>query len=1312
MRPITSIEFGLYTNDEIERSEISIKNSKSANDHETVKDKRLGTVDNNLCKTCRCISTLCLGHWGKVGIKNVYIRPSHVNQIIQISNYLCLHCGVFKLKSAYETSTKIALKHHDDKNNKIKIKELAKSILDKKSGICWNESCQQKYVKISFNKKKKICFTWKSKENKLTVEQEYPLQKLFEMFKSIPALYYPMIGVKVSPENLFYEKNIPIPPMLIRPPNSFWLDDVKKETHELTILMTTLINQIKSNSDSMIIQKALIEYDNSNILSAVKQNNNSLVSILVGKNNMLRWHILSGRKDQTCRTVVGPDSQLLLWEIGVPDMVLSKLSSKIFVNPFSIEKIVNLFRAGQVKIYFNKQTNRLMTLKKDKKLKGQVTFKPGDWVEIDLQEGDHMIFGRQPSLHRHNVISSCIKRVEGCGLKIPQVICNSQNADFDGDEIWGCLEQHPKATIEQSILMFPVTIILHDLLGIPLYGNIQDEIISAHLLGTETELTLTEVNYLFKQCPHLRQLALPKGQKYFTGKNVLSIVFNQNKKNLTLPGILKDGQIIIDNIGSDLIVGQKTKSLSKLIIETSSRLEGCKFINDIGRLLRQYLRFRQYGVIFTDLLPDYAYVRTLNNNNLDKLFKIKSNFARYIRDCEDGKIIRLDEQTENKYIDTVLMSLVKSNICSITKFIETQLEINPRNSLYVMSKAGYKMNPTEMMYIFGTFGQQKIGGKKMSTGVNSRILPYHLPGSLDPECRGFVLNPLLVGLTGIEYYFTMATARSQIVDIVCETSRTGSLARKILKKMEDVVVNELGYVICNKNILKFACNDIKMSKQDTTKIPIITPKPSQKWYSEIKHIWNTLAPYLTTDNKRNKITQCSFMLNLDMFLQTNKSRVGKPVESNTLFKQVNEWVDMITQKYFFNLSDTTMIRYTMLTYLDPSRYPIDSVVLNDLFENIENRFIYSLSSGYPVGVIFAQTLSEKFTQQALSNFHTTAKSGGVAATLGFDKFLKLVSLTKNTKAEVITFTSKTKAPLEILQNNFQFVCLDQLCPVIKTRVENTKMYIEMTFDRKHLKSENIQIPQLEIMIETFFNKIQITGQWSYWTEILDKRKFIIRIITELEEPVSVNQYILPMMLPGGIYKGKICDVKFPIDKIQQWEYSEEHDEHKQVDAYKLIMILDSTAMLTKFDLSGIDVNPGIWTSYFGFGIESVRNKLINEMLETYGNGFDYLYQCCNLLADVMCHYYYPETANNFKMTKISIMKKMASGDYKSVAQAAVSGAVDVVQDNSTCHFLCQPIKVGTGFFDYYTDINDFLPLVAKKSTIEDIKETTLDLIGF
>lgn len=108
---------------------------------------------------------------------------------------------------------------------------------------------------------------------------------------------------------------------------------------------------------------------------------------------------------------------------------------------------------------------------------------------------------------------------------------------------------------------------------------------------------------------------------------------------------------------------------------------------------------------------------------------------------------------ESDAVESMLSNLTNLNIKEIEEYMKTTLINNPDNNLLKMAKAGYKVNPTELMYILGTYGQQRIDGEPTETRVMGRVLPYYLPDSKDPEGRGYILNSLTQGLTGSQYYF-------------------------------------------------------------------------------------------------------------------------------------------------------------------------------------------------------------------------------------------------------------------------------------------------------------------------------------------------------------------------------------------------------------------------------------------------------------------------------------------------------------------------------------------------------------------------------
>jgi DNA-directed RNA polymerase III subunit RPC1 len=59
----------------------------------------------------------------------------------------------------------------------------------------------------------------------------------------------------------------------------------------------------------------------------------------------------------------------------------------------------------------------------------------GDIVERHLEEGDIVLFNRQPSLHRVSIMAFRATVKAGRTLRFNECVCSPFNADFDGDEM-------------------------------------------------------------------------------------------------------------------------------------------------------------------------------------------------------------------------------------------------------------------------------------------------------------------------------------------------------------------------------------------------------------------------------------------------------------------------------------------------------------------------------------------------------------------------------------------------------------------------------------------------------------------------------------------------------------------------------------------------------------------------------------------------------------------------------------------------------------------------------------------------------------
>ena len=79
----------------------------------------------------------------------------------------------------------------------------------------------------------------------------------------------------------------------------------------------------------------------------------------------------------------------------------------------------------------------------------------GDIVERHIQDGDYMLFNRQPSLHKMSIMGHRVKVLDFSTFRLNLTCTSPYNADFDGDE----MNMHiPQTHVRVVILMFVVQV--------------------------------------------------------------------------------------------------------------------------------------------------------------------------------------------------------------------------------------------------------------------------------------------------------------------------------------------------------------------------------------------------------------------------------------------------------------------------------------------------------------------------------------------------------------------------------------------------------------------------------------------------------------------------------------------------------------------------------------------------------------------------------------------------------------------------------------------------------------------------------------
>lgn len=159
---------------------------------------------------------------------------------------------------------------------------------------------------------------------------------------------------------------------------------------------------------------------------------------LKGKEGRLRSSLMAKRTDFNARSVITPDPTLSINELGCPLDIAMNLTYPEIVTPSNIERLTKLMRNGKYKypganfiiIYDNEKE---IELKKDLRfLNLSFDLQYGNIVERHLQDGDIILFNRQPTLHKLSMLGLRCKIINNpsyCTFRINPNITTPLNAD-------------------------------------------------------------------------------------------------------------------------------------------------------------------------------------------------------------------------------------------------------------------------------------------------------------------------------------------------------------------------------------------------------------------------------------------------------------------------------------------------------------------------------------------------------------------------------------------------------------------------------------------------------------------------------------------------------------------------------------------------------------------------------------------------------------------------------------------------------------------------------------------------------------------
>lgn len=827
---IKAVEFGILSPDEIRRlSKTTIITPETYDEDGTpmqggLMDPRLGVIEpGQRCPVCGNTMVQCPGHFGHIELVRPVIHVGFVKYIHDILRATCRRCGRLLIPAAeIERYSKLLQRLKD--RWPLLAKSLIAHIKRKAVKVMECPHCGEKQFKIRIEKP-----TTFYEERKEGVVKLNPVE-IRARLERIPDEDVRLLGL--DPRNARPEWMVltvlPVPPIQVRP--SILLetgiraeDDLTHKLVDIVRINERLKESIEVGAPQLIIEDLweLLQYhvttyfDNEvpGVPPAKHRSGRPLRTLaqrLKGKEGRFRGHLSGKRVDFSARTVISPDPNISINEVGVPEEVAKTLTVPLRVTAWNIDEARKYVLNGPEKWpganYVITPEGRRIDLRfvKDRKALAE-SLAPGFIVERHLKDGDIVLFNRQPSLHRMSIMAHKVRVLPGRTFRLNLLVCPPYNADFDGDEMNLHVPQSEEARAEAKVLMLVQTQILSPRYGGPIIGGLQDYISGAYLLTSKaTVLTKEDVVELLGAAGYEGDLPEPvilSPKKLWTGKQIFSLFlpkdFNYRGKANINAGpmkctdedcphdsyvVIKKGELLTGVIDKKAIGAQVTESVLHWLVKEYGDEYGRKFLDTVFKLFLRYIEKRG----FTMTLDDVEIPREARKEIEEVLKSAEERIRTLIEQYERGELEPIPGRTLDETLELRIMEVLADARDTAGEIASKYLD--PFNNAYIMARAGARGNVLNLTQMAALLGQQSVRGERIHRGYRGRALPHFKPGDLGASAKGFIRNSFRSGLSPVELFFHAAGGREGLVDTAVRTSQSGYMQRRLINALQDIRV--------------------------------------------------------------------------------------------------------------------------------------------------------------------------------------------------------------------------------------------------------------------------------------------------------------------------------------------------------------------------------------------------------------------------------------------------------------------------------------------------------------------------------------------
>lgn len=1104
-----------------------------------VLDTRMGTSDQfTLCSTCKSNYLECPAHFGHLKLVTPMFHFGLMSHVKNVLSCIDLKNGKLLITKEQIQQKVIA---RSNKARFAEIKTLCSSVkVSPHSGtpvptlkveIKKNQGLMSIVAEYSLGANEELDgFHGSSSETAISdtkrkVSQTLTAADCYYILKNVSDEDCEILGIS-RPERMILTV-FPIPPPAIRPSVRGDFTNQGYSEHATTHKLVDIIKfnmrlkkemekAISTNDNSKhlkdyqdCLQYHIATYfDNESMVlprAELKSGGNAAKSITSrfkgGKIGRIRGNLQGKRVDYSARTVITSDPNNNLDELGVPLKIARTITYPEIVTPFNIVELTKLVRNGRT-VYpganFVENLNQMgpngKPVKVDLKYKNKdIILQYGQVVHRHLQNGDIVLFNRQPSLHKMSMMAHKVRVIQNPSyitFRLNVTATTPYNADFDGDEMNLFAPQSEQAKIELMMLADIKNYIISPKDSKPIVNLKQDALLGSYkFTSADNQMTWKEAMNMLAYTTVSTDLIKGKRevakQKTYTGQEIFSYLIPKKVNVSNGSTVISNGRIQSGILGKSELAGSKN-SIIHLIIDSYDKQRAADFMDDVQRINNAWL-MKVYGfsvglgdAIMTPQLSEELYI-----SGQKKIMEIYNLIA----EVEKNHLI------DRKTFEEIAFSELNSVMTFQAKTIMSKLDIS--NSFYVQIKSGSKGKDVNVGQMVGSVGQATFENKLIQKKLNGRTIPHFAKQDDSPSARGFIPNPYISGLTASEFFFHNMDGRTGIIDTAIKTADTGYMQRKTIKATEDVYLSYDSTVRNSSNgVVQFIYGDsgydcakqmqvksqlIMMDNETVVKTYSFTDEEQKKFrvpskmnddfVEHIRKLRDDLREIQRKSTGNSKVIvdtfSVPFNLNRVISYHQNKDK-GSSKQYNTpeeiMAALENLMLPNNTHLLAYGQSDKIkkdndrrhklLLRILITEYLAPRKvlvhYSLSREAFGKVVEELKNSFNMNIAQPCEmVGILAAQSIGEPLTQFTLNTFHSTGVSDVTSNMSSMVRFKELIS-----------FTKKIKNPFMKIYLKEEYKYSEEVAMQLTNLIENTKLSdvvlgTEIWYENNYLDPDSI-----------------------------------------------------------------------------------------------------------------------------------------------------------------------------------------------------------------------------------------------------------------